>query len=87
MEESSNVKKVGSASGKPNMPNMPSMAELSKKNVGRADKNIRLGAGGALLLVGIFGSKFWLLIGAYLLATMYFGACPIYSVLNHDTLK
>ena len=78
MEESSNVKKVGS--GRKNLPDFV-------KNMGGADKNIRLGAGGALALVGLFGSKLWLIIGAYLLITMYLGICPIYSFLKHDTLK
>lgn len=78
MEESSNVKKVGSG-GK----SMPDFV----KNIGGADKNIRMGAGGALALVGLFGSKFWLLLGVLLLATVYFGICPIYSFLKHDTLK
>ena len=78
MEESSNVKKVGSG-GK----NLPDFV----KNMGGADKNIRLGAGGALALVGLFGSKLWLIIGAYLIITMYLGICPIYSFLKHDTLK
>ncbi len=78
MEESSNVKKVGSG-GK----SMPDFV----KNVGSADKNIRMGAGGALFLVGLFGSKLWLIIGAILLATVYFGICPVYSFLKHDTLK
>jgi len=39
------------------------------------------------LLVGLFGTKLWLLIGIFLLATVYFGICPIYSFLKHDTLK
>ena len=77
MEDSSNVKKVGS--GAKSLPDFV-------KNMGRADKNIRLGAGGALVLVGVFGSKFWLLLGVLLLATVYFGICPIYSFLKHDTL-
>ncbi len=77
-DDSSNVKKVGSG-GK-------SMPEFVK-NMGGADKNIRLGAGGALVLVGLFGSKFWLFLGLALLATMYFGICPVYTFLKHDTLK
>ncbi len=82
MEESSNVKKVGD--GVKNMgKGMPDFV----KNMGGADKNIRLGAGGALVLVGLFGSKFWLFLGLVLLATVYFGICPIYSFLKHDTLK
>ncbi len=77
MEESSNVKKVESGAKK-----MPEMV----KNIGSTDKNVRLGAGGALVLVGIFGSKLWLVLGLLVLATVYFGICPIYSFLKHDTL-
>ena len=78
-DSSSNVKKVESGGKQMNMPEMV-------KNMGVTDKNIRLGAGGALLLVGIFGSKLWLLLGLILLATVYFGICPIYAFLKHDTL-
>lgn len=83
--ESSNVKKVGSGTGK-GMPEFIKKTEFVK-NMGGADKNIRLGAGGALLLVGLFGSNFWILLGAFLLATVYFGICPIYSFLKHSTLS
>ncbi len=79
MEESSNVKKVESGARQFSMPEMV-------KNMGSTDKNVRLGAGGALLLVGIFGSKLWLVLGLILLATVYFGICPIYAFLKHNTL-
>lgn len=79
MEESSNVKKVESGKKQFNMPDMV-------KNIGSSDKNYRVGAGGALVLVGLFGSKLWLLLGIALLATVYFGICPIYAFLKHDTL-
>lgn len=79
MEESSNVKKVESGKKQFSMPEMV-------KNVGSTDKNVRLGAGGALVLVGIFGSKLWLVLGLILLATVYFGICPIYAFLKHNTL-
>lgn len=79
MEESSNVKKVESGNKQFSMPEMV-------KNIGSTDKNVRLGAGGALVLVGIFGSKLWLLLGLILLATVYFGICPIYAFLKHNTL-
>ncbi|OED37684.1 hypothetical protein AB833_22725 [Chromatiales bacterium (ex Bugula neritina AB1)] len=79
MEESSNVKKVESGKKQFSMPEMV-------KNVGSTDKNIRLGAGGALVLVGVFGSKLWLILGIYLLATVWFGICPVYAFLKHKTL-
>ncbi len=79
MEESSSVKKVESGKKQFTMPEMV-------KNIGSSDKNYRVGAGGALVLVGLFGSKLWLLLGVALLATVYFGICPIYAFLKHDTL-
>ncbi len=79
MDESSNVKKVESGTKQFKMPDMA-------KNIGVTDKNIRLGAGGALVLVGIFGSKLWLVLGLVLLATVYFGTCPVYHFAKHDTL-
>ena len=78
-EESSNVKKVSSGGKGFTMPDMV-------KNMGSVDKNVRVGAGGALFLVGLFGSKLWLVLGLIILATVYFGICPIYSFLKHDTL-
>jgi|GEM_PF-4607738 len=83
MEESSNVKKVG-AGGKNALDSIKN-ADW-QKNMSGADKNIRLGAGGALFLVGIFGSKLWMFLGLALLATVYFGICPAYTFLKHSTL-
>jgi hypothetical protein len=79
MEESTNVKKVDSGGKGFTMPDMV-------KNVGSTDKNVRLGAGGALLLVGVFGSWLWAVLGVLILATVYTGICPIYAFLKHDTL-
>ncbi len=79
MEESSNVKKVESGKKQFEMPEMV-------KNIGAADKNYRVGAGGALVIVGLFGSKIWLFLGLLLLATVWFGICPIYAFLKHNTL-
>lgn len=79
MDESSNVKKVESGDKQFKMPDMV-------KNIGITDKNIRLGAGGALVLVGLFGAKLWLLLGIFLLATVYFGICPVYAFAKHNTL-
>lgn len=81
MEESSNVKKVGSGTSGKGF-SMPEMV----KNMGSVDKNVRVGAGGALFLVGLFGSKLWMILGLLILLTVYFGICPIYSFLKHDTL-
>ena len=79
MEETSNVKKVESGKKQFTMPEMV-------KNMGSTDKNIRVGAGGALVVVGLFGSKLWLFLGILLLATVWFGICPIYAFLKHNTL-
>lgn len=56
------------------------------RNVGRNDKNIRIGAGIALLLVGFFGAGFFIsLIGIVLIASGVLSFCPLYSFLGKST--
>ena len=57
------------------------------RNVGRTDKNIRIGAGIALLLIGLFfGGGFLVsLIGIVLVATGVLSHCWIYSLLGKST--
>ena len=46
-----------------------------EKNIGRKDKNIRLGAGAALLILSLV-----------LIATALTGSCLLYQVLGIDTI-
>ena len=55
------------------------------RNVGRKDKNIRIGVGIALIVIGLF-SSFWLtVLGAIILATVVFSFCWVYTLLGMNT--
>ena len=58
-----------------------------EKNIGRKDKNIRLGAGAALLILSFFMHS-WVpaVIGLVLIATALTGSCLLYKVLGIDTI-
>lgn len=58
-----------------------------KMNVGKKDKNIRIGAGIALLLIGLlFGGGFLVsLIGVALIGTGVLSFCPLLSLLDKST--
>ena len=60
-----------------------------QKNIGSKDKNLRLGAGVVLLILGILLKGAWVLsiIGIILLVTAFMGYCPAYQVMNADTLN
>lgn len=57
------------------------------RNVGRKDKNIRIGVGIVLLVIGLlFAKSFWLtILGAIVLATGVFSFCWIYTLLGMNT--
>ncbi|MGZ8182456.1 MAG: YgaP family membrane protein [Methylobacter sp.] len=55
-------------------------------NVGAKEKNYRMYAGGALIVISIFtASILFLLIGLVLVATGFTGFCPVYSGLHRNT--
>lgn len=55
-------------------------------NVGDKEKNMRLVAGSALLLISLFTAKIiLLLLGLVLVATGYIGWCPAYSGFGRNT--
>jgi hypothetical protein len=55
-------------------------------NVGDKEKNYRMYAGAALLVISIFTAKILvLLIGLVLVATGFSGWCPLYSGLHKNT--
>lgn len=62
------------------------MFDKLPKNVGKTDRNLRLAAGGVLVLGGIV-SKSWLftIIGLVLLATGALGTCLAYVPFKIDT--
>ncbi len=55
-------------------------------NVGEKEKNMRMAAGSALLVISLFTAKvLLLLIGLVLVATGYSGWCPAYSGFGKNT--
>lgn len=55
-------------------------------NVGDKDKKYRMIGGAALVLISLFTAKILLLLlGSVLIATSFFGWCPVYSGLNKNT--
>ncbi|HEX9971256.1 MAG TPA: DUF2892 domain-containing protein [bacterium] len=58
-----------------------------EKNVGTTDKTIRIVIGIFLIVLGIFGSKIWVIIGLLPLITGLIGYCPLYALLGISTSK
>ena len=55
-------------------------------NVGAKEKNYRMYAGAALIVISIFtASILLLLVGLVLVATGFTGFCPVYSGMNKNT--
>lgn len=55
-------------------------------NLGDKDKKYRMIGGAALVLISLFTAKILLLLlGSVLIATSFFGWCPVYSGLNKNT--
>ena len=57
------------------------------KNVGSADRNIRIGLGIAIIIVGVVLQSWWGLIGLLPLVTAGLNFCPLYAVLGMSTRK
>ena len=57
------------------------------KNVGSADRNIRIGLGIAIIIVGVALQSWWGLIGLLPLLTASISFCPLYAVLGTSTCK
>lgn len=58
-----------------------------KKNMGTTDKTIRIVIGLFLIVLGIFGSKIWIIIGLLPLITGLVNYCPLYTLLGISTSK
>ena len=57
------------------------------KNVGNADRNIRIVLGIAVIIVGIVLQSWWGLIGLVLLLTAGLNFCPLYAIFGISTKK
>jgi hypothetical protein len=58
-----------------------------KKNMGTTDKTIRIVIGIFLIVLGIFGSKIWIILGLLPLITGLLNYCPLYTLLGISTNK
>ncbi len=58
-----------------------------KKNLGTTDRTIRIIIGLFLIVLGIFGSKIWIIIGLIPLITGLLNYCPLYTLLGISTNK
>lgn len=56
-----------------------------KKNVGNADKIIRIVLGLAVIVLGFIFQSWWGLVGIVLLLTGLINFCPIYYVIGAST--
>ncbi len=56
-----------------------------KKNVGSADKVIRIILGVAIIAFGIYNQSWWGLVGIVPLFTAFIGWCPAYSLIKVST--
>jgi hypothetical protein len=57
------------------------------KNVGSADRYIRIGLGIAIIVTGVITQNWWGLIGLVPLVTASLNFCPLYSVIGASTCK
>jgi hypothetical protein len=57
------------------------------KNVGSADRNIRIGLGVVIIILGVALQSWWGLIGLLPLLTAGISFCPLYAVLGMSTRK
>ena len=57
------------------------------KNVGSADRNIRIGLGIAIIVVGVALQSWWGLIGIVPLLTAGLNFCPLYTIFGISTNK
>lgn len=58
-----------------------------KRNVGSADRILRLVVGIGIAIAGVIFESYWGLIGVVLIATAIFSLCPIYLMLGIRTTK
>jgi hypothetical protein len=57
------------------------------KNIGSADRNIRIGLGIVIIIAGILLQSWWGLIGLLPLLTAGLNFCPLYTILGISTNK
>jgi hypothetical protein len=58
-----------------------------KKNVGKADKTIRIIGGIIIILIGLYFKTWWGILGILPIITAAIGWCPAYILLKKNTCK
>ncbi len=58
-----------------------------EKNVGSADRIIRIIAGIAIIIIGVIYHSWWGLVGIVPIATAFMSWCPLYAPCNISTRK
>ena len=58
-----------------------------KRNIGKADKTIRIVLGVVIIVVGIVFKSWWGLIGILPIGTAIVGFCPPYELFKISTVK
>lgn len=58
-----------------------------KKNMGSADKTVRLILGIGIIALGLYFQSWWGLVGLVPLATSFMGVCPAYLPFGISTCK
>lgn len=58
-----------------------------KCNVGRTEQIIRIAAGTAAIILGLYFRNWWGLIGFLPIITGFIGYCPIYEILGISTCQ
>lgn len=58
-----------------------------KKNVGSADKWLRIVLGAVIIVLGIVYQSLWGLVGLVPIATAFMGVCPAYLPFGISTCK
>lgn len=70
-----------------NIHNLKSKGEKMKRNVGKADRTIRVLLGIAIIGIGIYFKSWWGLLGIIPLFTATLGWCPAYLPFGISTCK
>lgn len=58
-----------------------------RKNIGSADRIIRLVAGAVIIIAGVYLKSWWGLLGIVLIGTALINWCPIYGICGVKTSK
>ncbi len=58
-----------------------------KRNVGTADKAVRVIGGAVIIALGVYYNSWWGALGAIPIVTAALGFCPLYAILGIRTCR